>query len=97
MFLLHFRIFPEVMFFARGAENQRSSGNSSGGLADTKMHNAPQTNRACAFCARSKVVAEPLPLNPSLNRARKKIKTKKQRKRKSPIDMLINAALAALV
>ena len=48
MFLLHFRIFSEVMFFARAAENQRSSGNGSGDFADTKVHNAPQTNRACA-------------------------------------------------
>jgi len=48
MFLLHFRIFPEVMFFARAAENQRSSGNGSSDFAEPKMHNAPQTNRACA-------------------------------------------------
>jgi len=47
MFLLHFRIFPEAMFFARAEENQRSSRNGSGDLADTKVHNAPQTNRAC--------------------------------------------------
>jgi hypothetical protein len=97
MFLLHFRIFAEMMFFARAAKNQRGSGNGGGGLANTKVHSAPQPNRAAAFCARSKVVAEPLPLNPSLNRARKKIKTKKQIKRKNQIDMLINAALAALV
>jgi hypothetical protein len=37
-----------VMFFARAAENQRSSGDGGGGSADTKMHSAPQTNRACA-------------------------------------------------
>lgn len=48
MFLLHFRILSKVMFFARAEENQRSSGNGSGGLANTKMHSAPQTNRACA-------------------------------------------------
>lgn len=48
MFLLRFRIFPEVMFFAGAEENQRNSGNGSGGLANTKMHSAPQTNRACA-------------------------------------------------
>ena len=48
MFLLHFRIFPEAMFFARAEENQRSSRNGSDDLADTKVHNAPQTNRACA-------------------------------------------------
>ena len=48
MFLLHFGIFSKVMFFAGAAENQRNSGNGSGGLANTKMHSAPQTNRACA-------------------------------------------------
>jgi hypothetical protein len=45
---LHFRIFSKVMFFARAAENQRNSGNGSGDMANTKMHSAPQTNRAGA-------------------------------------------------
>jgi len=38
MFLLRFRIFPEVMFFARTAKNQRSGGNRGGRLANTKVH-----------------------------------------------------------
>jgi hypothetical protein len=37
-----------MMFFAGAEENQGSGGNGSGGLANTKMHSAPQTNRACA-------------------------------------------------
>ena len=48
MFLLHFGIFSEMMFFAGAEENQRNSGNGSGGLTNTKMHSAPQTNRASA-------------------------------------------------
>ncbi|MEY2543490.1 MAG: hypothetical protein QOE81_951 [Verrucomicrobiota bacterium] len=48
MFLLRFRIFSEMMFLAGAEENQRGNGNGSGGLANTKMHSAPQTNRACA-------------------------------------------------
>jgi hypothetical protein len=37
-----------MMFLAGAEENQRGNGNGSGGLANTKMHSAPQTNRACA-------------------------------------------------
>ncbi len=40
MFLLHFRILPEMMFFARTAKNQRAGGNRGGGLANTKVHSA---------------------------------------------------------
>ncbi len=40
MFLLHFRIFSEMMFFARAAKNQRAGGDQGGGLANTKVHNA---------------------------------------------------------
>src|SRR5438128_8588716 len=40
MFLLHFRILAEMMFFARTAKNQRAGGSRGGGLATTKVHSA---------------------------------------------------------
>src|SRR5207302_7985617 len=52
LFLLRFRIFSEAMFFARAAKNQRGGGKGGGGFANTKVQNAPQTNRACVSCAR---------------------------------------------
>lgn len=52
MLFLHFRIFPEMMFFAGTENNQGSGGKGDGDFANTKMHSAPQTNRACASCAR---------------------------------------------